>query len=95
MEYWQEVGRVGRNGQAATAVCFILPYLSNASQSMKDLVISVRDGKEKCIRKCILKELNSTVTEKPKSNALCNKNCALCSCAHCLCCSSCKKFVHV
>jgi len=50
-EYWQEVGRAGRNGQPAHAIMYATPIsLINADQAMKDICSNLN----KCIRKQVL-----------------------------------------
>lgn len=55
MDYWQEVGRAGRDGREAKALYFITPgSLLHTSDDMKELCKSVEKKGSKCFRSAIL-----------------------------------------
>lgn len=91
LEYWQEVGRAGRDSREAKAILYSRPVqLAHCQQDMKDFKDKLNASL--CIRKCILGEfcIGDLKAMDPKAECsaeLCNSDC---KCDQCMCCSSCR-----
>ena len=90
LRYWQEVGRAGRDGRRAFAICYAYPQLFDKRRT-DDSVRSIKT--EEYIRLQILKSLfvpgmRGSLTQKEGCNTLCTGKC---SCQKCLCCTACFK----
>ena len=88
VQYWQEVGRCGRNGQPAEAITYHDgTQLQRCSEEMKSLVQNISQGL--CIRKSVLTALHLPEMDPISKKNGCLANC--CSVCDCTCdCQECK-----
>ena len=90
-DYWQGVGRAGRDGRQAYAYLYISPHRrlkTSCSPQMKTLISTFKSGN--CVRAAILQHFEGespTVAKKWQKRKRCGFDC---KCPLCLCCSSCK-----
>ncbi|XP_062590576.1 uncharacterized protein LOC134252155 [Saccostrea cucullata] len=88
MDYWQEVGRAGRDGRKAKALYYVTPgSLLQASDNMKELCKMMDKSQVKCFRESVLKHFigHSSAPLAPE----CHSQCAECECLRCRCCNLC------
>jgi ATP-dependent DNA helicase RecQ len=89
--YWQQVGRAGRDGREALALCFAHPFsIGQAQSGMREVVKS-----SECIRTNVLKKLemrgmDMAPLHRLQSRKSCAQQCNECSCTFCCCCVFCK-----
>ncbi|XP_062593719.1 ATP-dependent DNA helicase RecQ-like [Saccostrea cucullata] len=89
MDYWQEVGRAGRDGREAQALYFITPgSLLHTSDEMKELCRSVEKKESKCFRHTILSHF---IGHNSTSQPVCTLQCTECNCSSCKCCYLCRQ----
>ncbi|XP_065943916.1 uncharacterized protein [Magallana gigas] len=89
MDYWQEVGRAGRDGRKAKAMYFVTPgSILHASDEMKELCSSLDKCRTKCFRDSILSYF---IGYSSISQSLCKLNCIECECSQCSCCYLCQE----
>lgn len=91
MDYWQEVGRAGRDGRKAKALYFVTPgSIVHVSEEMKELCKAMDKGTSGCFRDSILSSfIGYTCTSKPLSP--CKMKCTDCVCRQCNCCYLCHR----
>ena len=75
LDYWQEVGRCGRDGSPAKAIMYLPPYSVNSRLVGQEMVDVCRGTA--CIRKMVLSVL--------LVRGMAQKDLASCSPAHCCC----------
>lgn len=90
LEYWQEIGRCGRNGEPTTAMLYATPAtLIHVDDNMKHICT---EASRSCVRQAILKELSIASFNFYDSliyRSECNAKCADCKCQLCMCCTYC------
>ncbi|XP_056022094.1 uncharacterized protein LOC125651519 [Ostrea edulis] len=92
MDYWQEVGRAGRDGRSAKALYFLTPgSILQASDDMKELCRSLDKSEVTCFRKSILHHFigYSSAQSVPVASE-CQLKCDECGCPRCQCCHICR-----
>ena len=88
MDYWQEVGRAGRDWRKAKAFYFVTPgSLLQSSDDMKELCKLMDKSEIRCFRESILKHFIGHTT--PPLATECQLGCAVCECPRCRCCHLC------
>ncbi|XP_067668372.1 uncharacterized protein [Haliotis asinina] len=101
LDYWQEVGRAGRDGQQSLALLFATPVTISDKRMTKDCVRELHKQVSKeaaCFRLCILKVLylecmDKTEIKRVEHKDECTSDCSpgqSCACALCACCSNCQ-----
>lgn len=98
LQYWQEVGRGGRDRAQSWAFMYYTNVdLIHRKADIKELCKSVDDESAVCARSYILdflslREMDQDVTQNMKSRPPCPDKCENgCSCESCLCCIMCRK----
>ena len=94
IEYWQEVGRAGRNGESAEAHLYIRPIdATHVEGPMKDFADKLLSNKLTCIRHFVLDHLcvGNMVLPSSPSKCISENKCQECQCECCLCCSLCRE----
>ena len=81
LQYWQEVGRCGRDGRDSKAILYTPPYSVNKSKLSKDMLTYLELQKDECLRKYILTNLKLDNMSQDDINAMCGGG---------KCCSNCK-----
>jgi superfamily II DNA helicase RecQ len=89
LAYWQEVGRAGRAGQQAYAMLY--PYPRSLMKSITSAGMLEVVQTTSCVRVHILEQLKTKAMKEPMpiSSPCKDKNCELCACDMCFCCSFC------
>ncbi len=94
--HWQEVGRAGRDGEAALAIWY--PKGSGGKQQAKvdkEVFDKIKNDREVCVRKTflehfVLSSMEDNVLDYLSRRELCDKGCDSCLCSYCVCCNHCK-----
>jgi superfamily II DNA helicase RecQ len=89
LQYWQEVGRVGRDSKKAKAYMYATKSsIVHINDDMKNICNGVQNGTISCFRKAIL---NCMIPGSSESNIKqpCTLKYDLCECDQCFCCSIC------
>ena len=76
LQYWQEVGRAGREGRDADAILYIPPYSMDKRRTDESVRLSVKCCKETCFRREVLKSLKTEGMTDEEINSCCgHKRC--------------------
>lgn len=93
--YWQQVGRCGRDGLPATGTWYTTSIAGSGSD--RDVLVSLRDGKS-CLRKVILNGFRLATSSMQQQElqsldqrCIAARSCDRCSCAQCTCCAFCRR----
>lgn len=90
MDYWQEVGRAGRDGRRAKALYFVTPGSTlHVSDEMKELCRSLDKSEVTCFRESILRHFIGYCSAQSGND--CQLHCEECDCLKCRCCSICRR----
>ncbi|XP_006820621.1 ATP-dependent DNA helicase RecQ-like [Saccoglossus kowalevskii] len=98
LQYWQEVGRCGRDvTRKGEAYCYAVKTdIVRCDEDMKKLCNNLNTGKMKCLRIAILQELTipemdaeylKGLTNRDRCTQACGEKC---TCHHCVCCCICR-----
>ena len=94
LSYWQEVGRAGRDGHQAYAICYAYGRSMDKRYTSESLIAvckGVIAGK-KCVRMEVLRALSVKGMDaiELQTDGLCDGKCMTkCACCLCVCCSVC------
>ena len=80
LQYWQEVGRAGRDGRNAEAIMYLPPYSMDKRRTDESVRLSVKSSQTTCFRGIVLNSL--------KTEGMTDKEIETC-CGHKRCCSFC------
>ncbi|XP_038053320.1 probable Werner syndrome ATP-dependent helicase homolog 1 isoform X2 [Patiria miniata] len=95
-DYWQEIGKCAVDGKPGVALLYPAPSIGHtptSSQTFKQLVLDIQDGKVTCMRAAFLSQLwlPEMGVQPVRSDANCDGLCAgQCRCNKCVCCSLCQ-----
>ena len=91
--YWQEVGRCARSNQSGVARLHFLRLKSEDpawAGLLDDFIKNPSCFRFRILEQFVLDNVDNSTLDRLKCRSPCAKNCAICVCVLCMCCSFCK-----